>query len=266
MSRKLLWMVRLMTVLLAAACGWPFGAARAADQTTVRPEPVIQDDADLLTEAEEEALRADMLPLCDYGTPLFWTTVEAGDYTSLAERFYHRRLGYGESGVLFVINMRARQLTVFSDGAMYRVITRGEAQTITDNVYRMAGREQYYDCASSAFGQMLNLMRGEEIARPMKQVSNLLLAMTLALLAVYLYLAHRYENRPKTGVVKAALPVTATAAAAFAATTVHHQTRLAKRQRTKITSDSGGHGGGGGGGGHGGGGGGSSGGGGSHGF
>ena len=265
MSRKLLWMVRLMTVLLAAACGWPFGAARAAEQTTVRPEPVIQDDADLLTEAEEKALRADMLPLCDYGTPLFWTTVEAGDYTSLAERFYHRRLGYGESGVLFVINMRARQLTVFSDGAMYRVITRGEAQTITDNVYRMAGREQYYDCASSAFGQMLNLMRGEEIARPMQLTSNLLLALTLALLALYLYLSHRYEKRPKIGAVKTALPVTAAAAAMFSARTMNTAARMTKQKKTNISSGSG-SGGGSHGGGFSGGGGHSSGGGGSHGF
>ncbi|MBQ8073797.1 MAG: TPM domain-containing protein [Clostridia bacterium] len=265
MSRKLLWMVRLMTVLLAAACGWPFGAARAAEQTTVRPEPVIQDDADLLTEAEEEALRADMLPLCDYGTPLFWTTVETGDYTSLAERFYHRRLGYGESGVLFVINMRARQLTVFSDGAMYRVITRGEAQTITDNVYRMAGREQYYDCASSAFGQMLNLMRGEEIARPMQLTSNLLLALTLALLALYLYLSHRYEKRPKIGAVKTALPVTAAAAAMFSARTMNTAARMTKQKKTNISSGSG-SGGGSHGGGFSGGGGHSSGGGGSHGF
>ena len=230
------------------------------------PVPYIQDDADLLTAEEEEKLYQDMMPLCEYGEPMFWTTQESGDYYSLARQFYHSRLGNKESGTLFVINMHARQLTIFSDGAIYRVVNTGEAETITDNVFRMAGKGEYYACASSVFDQILRLMRGEEIARPMKQVSNLLLAMTLALLAVYLYLAHRYENRPKTGVVKAALPVTATAAAAFAATTVHHQTRLAKRQRTKITSDSGGHGGGGGGGGHGGGGGGSSGGGGSHGF
>ena len=113
--------------------------------------PVIQDDADLLSEAEEEALREEMLPICEFGTPMFWTTMEAGDYERLAENFFHSRLSLRESGILFVINMKARQLTIFSDGAIYRTVTDAEAVTITDNVFRMAGRGEYYACASSAF-------------------------------------------------------------------------------------------------------------------
>ena len=226
--------------------------------------PLIRDDADLLTEAEENQLYADMEPLCEYGAPMFWTTNEPGDYYSLARNFFHSRLGNGQSGTLFVINMYSRQLTVFSDGEIYRVVTDGEAETITDNVYRIAGAGEYYECARSAFGQILRLMRGEKIARPMKLVSNALLAAALALLSVYLYLSHRYENRPKTGAVKAALPVTAVGAAAFSARLYNASATMTKQHKTNISSGSGGggHGGGGGfsGGGH------SSGGGGSHGF
>ena len=224
--------------------------------------PYIQDDADLLTDAEEAAIYEDMLPVCDYGTPLFWTTRDSGDYETLARNFYHSRLANGESGVLFVINMKARQLTIFSDGAIYRVVTASEAETITDNVYRLASREEYYACASSVFQQIAALLAGEEIARPMKTASNILLALVVALLCVYLYISRRYESRPKVGAVGAALPVTAVATAAWAMKTRNVSARMTKQQRTDISSSS--HGGGGGGGGSSGGG--SSGGGGSHGF
>lgn len=238
------------------------GAAAGAE--ALQTLPYIQDDADLLTDAEEQALLEDMKPVCEYGMPMFWTTREAGDYESLARNFFHKRLPNGVSGTLFVINMHARQLTIFSDGQIYRVVTNGEAETITDNVYRMAGREEYYECASTVFRQIYSLLRGERIARPMKLVSNILLALALSLLSVYLYLRARYENRPKTGMGKAALPVTAAAAAAFALSTRNASARMTKQKKTDISSSSGG---GHGGGGHGGGGGGhSSGGGGSHGF
>jgi len=252
--------IPVLAVLLILLLGlaFPAGPARADSQ------PLIQDDADLLSGEEEALLREDMLPLCEYGTPLFWSTWEEGDYETLADRFYHQHLGRGESGALFVINLRARQLTVFTDGEMHRVITRGEAETITDNVYRLAGREEYYACARSAFDQMGRLMRGERIARPMKLAGNVFLALVLALLGVYLYLRFRYETSPSEGKKGAALPVTAAGAAAFALTTANAHARMTKQTKTNVSSSSG-HGGGGGFSG-GGGGGGSSGGGGSHGF
>ena len=262
-SRRTCPIMRIVLLILAGILLWMSTAAGAEFQKNL---PYIQDDADLLTDAEEQALYADMMPVCEYATPMFWTTRESGDYTTLARDFYHRRLANGESGTLFVINMHARQLTIFSDGAIYRVVTNGEAETITDNVYRMAGREDYYECASSVFQQIYRLLQGEQIARPMKLVSNILLALALSLLIVYLYLSRRYENHPKTGAGKAALPVTAAAAAAFVLTTRNASARMTKQKKTDISSSSGGghgHGGGfsgGGGGGH------SSGGGGSHGF
>ena len=230
--------------------------------------PSIQDDADLLTAAEEEALYQDMLPICEYGTPLFWTTVETGDYEQLAKRYYVQKLGGGQSGTLFVINMAARQLTVMSDGAIYRVVTDGEAETVTDNVYRLAGREEYYACAQSVFQQIFALLQGEKIARPMKTVSNMLLALVLSLLGVYLYIRGRYEVKSENGRDKTAMPLSVGAGAVFAAHVANTHTRMLKQKKTNISSDSGHHGGGGfsGGGGGGGGGGGFSGGGGSHGF
>lgn len=245
------WLCLALTLLFL------FGAAAAGENT-----PYIQDDADLLTDAEEAALYEDMLPLCEYGTPMFWTTRESGNYERLAEKFYHNRLTSGQSGILFVINMAARQLTVFSDGNIYRTVDDGEATTIVDNVFRSAGKGKYYECAQSVYQQALRLLQGEQIARPMKTVSAVLLALVLALLCVYLYISRRYETRPKLGRAGAALPVTAAGAAAiFTAKIANKQARMTKQTKTSTSSGGGGHGGHGGGGG-----GGFSGGGGSHGF
>ena len=257
-------MKSVFRLLLAAVCALALFASSA--QASAFPErvPVIQDDADLLTEEEEAALYQDMLPLCEYGTPLFWTSYETGNYEKLADRFYHARLSRGENGMLFAINMASRQLTVFTDGDVYRIITRSEAETITDNVFRMASAGNYYQCAKSVYEQIGRRLRGEQIARPMQLISNALLSLVLALMLVYLYISGRYESRPAIGKAGAAVPVTAAGtAAAFAALTMNSSARMTKQTKTDISSHSGGgHGGGGGGFG----GGGSSGGGGSHGF
>ena len=222
------------------------------------PQPFIQDDADLLSDAEEAALYQDMLPLCEYGVPMFVTTNQtASNVEDQAERFLRQRVPLKGSGVIFVINMGVRQLTIYSDGAINRVVNAGEAETITDNVFRLAGRGNYYACAQSVFSQLSSLMRGERIARPMKFASNVLLALVLALLLMYVYISHKYETRPKAGKIKgAALPVTAGAAATFAAVNLNRSARMTKQKKVDISSHSSGgsHGGGGfsggGGGGH----------------
>ena len=236
-------MFRTGTMILIMILGIVFLSSACAEEGT---RPLIQDDADLLTEQQEKALYEDMLSLCEYGTPMFWTTTEPGDCRSLAVRYYQRTLGNGRDGVLFVIDMNVRELVLVADGAVRRTVTGGEAETITDNVFRKASAGDYYACASDAFSQVLRLLRGEAIARPMKMVSSALLGLALALLAVYLYLSFRYENRPKTGAAKAALPVTAVAAAAFTAKMTNSQKRMTKQKKTNIRSDSGssGHGGG----------------------
>ena len=135
--------------------------------------PIIQDDADLLTYDEEQDLLSVMQGLCEYGTPMFWSTMASGDAEQLAEDFYHARIGTA-SGTLLAINMNSRVITVFSDGDIYRTVTRSEANTITDKIYRYASAGDYSQCAQSAFEQIGRLLRGERIARPMKLISSIL--------------------------------------------------------------------------------------------
>jgi len=251
--KKILLALLMLSLLLPA---WA-GAENACG-------PVIRDDADLLTAEEEASLFRTMSAICEYGTPVFWSTRESGNYRRKAENYYYSLLG-NESGALFVVDMSERQLTLLTNGEILRTVTSGEATSIVDNVYRMASFGNYAGCAEEVFTQVHRLLKGEQIARPMKLVTSILLALALALSLGYLFISRTYETRPKTGKVRAALPVTAAAAASFAAVTTGGRAIMTKRRKTNVSSSgSGGHGGGGFSGG--GGGGGFSGGGGSHGF
>ena len=221
---------------LLAICLLLMGLSAAAAETA----PVIVDDADLLTDAEEAELYREMTALCEYGTPMFWTHQQSGSYDALAKDFYYHQIGNGR-GMLLVINMYQRQLTIVANGGVERILTHAENETITDNIYRAAGAGRYLDAARSAFDQMHRLLRGEEIARPMKTVSNVLLAATLALLAVYLYISQRYEQHPHERGARTAVPVTvAHAVAAGVVTAAIAQKTLTRRRVTDISSDSGG--------------------------
>ena len=76
--------------------------------------------------------------------------------------------------------MDNREIYIFSDGRNYNVITSNKAYSITDNVYRLATNEKYYECASKAFTQIEALLEGKRIAEPMRYISNAFIAITIA--------------------------------------------------------------------------------------
>lgn len=145
-------------------------------------EAVLEDDAGLLTEEETEELGLVMESITFYGNVAFKTILENYDSADNYARSCFRSLFGQENGTLFLIDMDNRKLWIFSDGAMYKIITKDNANTITDNVYRYASREEYGKCAIEAFSQILSLLQGERIARPMKYISNAMLAVVMALL------------------------------------------------------------------------------------
>jgi len=143
---------------------------------------IIEDDARLLSEMEETELAKVMLPITVYGNVAFKSIDENGYSTkNYIEKYYHEQFGT-RSGTVFLIDMDNRNIWIFSDGAVYKVITNSYADTITDNCYRYASKEAYYTCAAEVFAQIYTLLEGNRIAQPMKYISNTLLAMVLALL------------------------------------------------------------------------------------
>lgn len=146
---------------------------------------IVQDDADLLTNEEEKDLIDVMEPITEYGNVAFVTT----DYNyssadSYAKSTYRDMFGT-KSGTLFLIDIDNRMIYIFSDGKIYRTITKSYANTITDNVYRYASNKDYYTCAAKAFEQINTLLKGGFILQPMKYISNALLAIILAVMFNY---------------------------------------------------------------------------------
>ena len=256
-------MKRLMIILALIALLLP--AAALADTGTA---PLIKDDLDLLTDAEEALLYEEMLKVSPYGKPIFWTTNQSGEAAKKAEAYY-RSVNGTQSGVLFMIDMNTRMVYIFSDGALFKTVTRSRALTITDNVYRYASRKDYSGCALEAFSQINALIAGQRINEPMKIASNLLLSAAAALLVTCILITRRYRMGKvdqKTGIDLPVASAVYLGGTTFAAKITEDHNRLVRQVKTDISSDSDSGGGSSGGGGGGGGGGGSSGGGGGHGF
>ena len=258
MMRRIDLFLALMVCLL---CLLPAGAVRAEDGGY---EVYIVDDADLLTDEEEDSLYTVMKPVTQYGNAIFLThTEDNSNSDQFAREWYHAYFGTN-SGTLFMIDMYNRNITVFSDGANYKTVNDQYALTITDNVYRYATKGDYFGCAKAAFTQIADLLENGRIFQPMKILCSALLALTLGILFnFYILKSNRGSLKASSAtgaaVRAAAIPVLVTSTLAA--------NRLVRSYRVESSSSSGGGGGGGGGSfGGGGGGGGSSGGGGSHGF
>lgn len=151
---------------------------------------MICDDALLLTEEEEIALKEVMKAFTSYGHAVF-VTVDSNPISTeyYAELWYQEFFSY-ENGMIFLIDMDNRVLTIYCEGDVADVITDAYATTITDNVYRYASNEEYYLCAGTAFSQACTLLNAGNIMQPMKYISNALLAMLLSLLILFGYVSY----------------------------------------------------------------------------
>ena len=148
---------------------------------------MVIDEADLLTEEEEAKLLEEMKPLTAYGHGLLLTVTDTRLFDEIAEDLYHHYLGR-DSGTMLLINMGSREIGLYSDGQNYKIITKTNAVTIADNIYYYARTGDWYACCSKGFQDVLSLLQGDRIARPMKYIGNALMALTVSILLNYLIL------------------------------------------------------------------------------
>ena len=161
-------------------------------------ESVIIDDADLLTDGEENSLLEVMNPITQYGNCVFVsTTHNSGSTDAMAESIYNGMYGNNTSnGVLFIVDMQNRYLCIYHSGnAVSGIITDSRCNTITDNVYRYASEGDYYSCATNVYDQIFTLLEGGMIAQPMKLVSNILLSIVLGMILAYLIVRRMSSTR-----------------------------------------------------------------------
>ena len=174
-------LIALLSALFLLGCALP---ACAEESYTV----LVDDGADLLTPAQEAQLAQDMQPLTEYGDAVFYSTNAWGTADVLAEQYFDAHLSplRSHSGVVLLIDMNTREILIFTRGLLEKRVGRAGAYAITDNVYRYASDGDYYQCAKSAFAQVLSLAEGQRIFSPMRVICNLLLAVSIGLIAAYL--------------------------------------------------------------------------------
>ena len=167
---------------------------RAADSFFVYNNPqtgysvYIDDAQDLLTDAEEQSLIEEMIPVTEYGNVGFISCDNTSESTaSYSARRYSSLFG-SDSGAVLVIDMGQRMIYIKNNGAVSKIITNAYSNTITDNIYRYASDGDYYSCASAAFSQIYTVLRGGKIAQPMRYISAALLALVIGFLINYLFL------------------------------------------------------------------------------
>lgn len=148
---------------------------------------VVYDGAKLLSQTEIKQLSSEMMGITEYGNVAFVSTDENNykDIMSYSTAVYEYMFG-SASGTMLIIDMDTREISIYSDGALHRVVTDSYGYEITDNIYRYASKKDYYGCASEGFAEIYKLLNGEKIARPMKYACSALIALMLAFLFNYL--------------------------------------------------------------------------------
>ena len=250
-GRKRFFAALLVLAALMMALPLPALAAEETGESIYRV--VIEDGAELLTEAEEASLRQVMEQVLPYGNAALVTTL---NNPTTAERYAEQKFleFFGDtSGALLLIDMSNRYIQLIADGAVYKTVNRTRCNEITDNIYTYASKGDYLSCASKAFEQVTRLLVGQRIAAPFRYVTNAFLAVCLALLGNFglMSLQRRKKIAPENALnVKVVVNATSSAARAGAVAGVA-LTMLSQRKTKHVESSSSGGGrSGGGGGGH----------------
>ena len=151
---------------------------------------VIIDEADLLNNSEEKNLQEQMSGLCSYGDTIFRTMSENDMSAEWAADVTLKK--YGNDGLVFLIDMENREIYMFTT---YDNLTAGHCRSITDNVYSFASDGDYYRCANTAFEQAETVLEGQRIAQPMKYIDNAILAVIIAMIINFIWLASTSRKR-----------------------------------------------------------------------
>ena len=149
---------------------------------------IIEDKADLLTPEEEINLKDTMIGITKYGHVGFVTLDDNpyGTAESFARNYSHQTFGSYVSSTVFVIDMDTRFIFLFNNGDIEKKISANKSEVITDNTFRYASSEDYFDCANETFKQVYTLLEGGKIREPMRHISNFVMAIALSVLLGYI--------------------------------------------------------------------------------
>ena len=161
----------------------------------------IDDYADYLSPDEEVMLIEDMKPITEYGNVAFLSYTDStkgalGRIGSDTLSYYLNNQGSFDSGVVFSVN--PSDIYIYSEGAMYKIIDKKYAYTITDNIYKEAKDDNMYNCSVHCYSLIKKVLEGQRIAQPMKYTCNILLGLMFSILFSFVYV-HRKSLVSQTG-------------------------------------------------------------------
>ena len=164
---------------------------------------IIEDEADLFTDAQEADLKEQLKGILPYGSAAIVTNDEYNsDAAALAEKRF-REFFRDDSATLLMIDMYNRRIQIFSDGAIYRTVTRAKANEITDNIYTYATDGDYYMAAKKAFEQIETILAGGHITTPMKYLTNAAFAVGIVLLINFIIITAQRKKKNVTTLTNA---------------------------------------------------------------
>ena len=148
-------------------------------------QAIIIDNADYIAYVFEEKLLEEMKPITAYTNVVYIT--DEGNYRGtekysedLCESIAHSLFGAYENVVVYDCDNEYDY--IYSQGAIQKTITSSRAYSITDNIYRLSAKEEYYKAAVKAFKQINSLFEGKLIAEPMKYVCIAIISILIAFL------------------------------------------------------------------------------------
>ena len=206
---------------------------------------VIRDEAGLIGTAEIDEVREAMRGVAQYANVGFLTNPSGGstrNSATKAQEWGDSTFGYNTRFTVFIIDIATRHLDIYASRPLSGLLTAAEENSIADNVYMLARRGDYAECAVQAYTQIEKVLRGEKIATPMKYISNAFLAVIAAILAAYLLISGWARKEQEVS-----MPAVVKGAAAGAATVILGS-KLKKVVHHESSRGGGGFGGGGGGG------------------
>ena len=199
MRNKIISLLSTMTLALLLALLLVPATAWADEDYRV----IIEDEADLFTDAQEADLKKQLEGILPYGSAAIVTN-EAYNYDAaeLAEERF-REFFRDDSATLLMIDMYNRRIEIFSDGAIYKTISPTRANEITDNIYTYATNGDYYMAAKKTFEQIETILSGGRITTPMKYATNAAFAVGIVLLINFIIITAQRKKKDVTTLTNA---------------------------------------------------------------
>ena len=151
-------------VLFLFVLAAPNATARAEIYESVNGHDVrVIDNANLLTDSEEQRLFDEIRDMLQHGNIIFYTETDVSGSTGEYIKYWYNSQYGNNSGTVFFIDMLNRQIYIFSNGRNYSVISKSVADNITDKTWTYARNGEYYECASKTFDQIRTVLDGGRI-------------------------------------------------------------------------------------------------------